>query len=182
MKICMDIDGVIAKYNHKQICSEYLGLEGIEETDLLEYYIGNCLGVPGKDITNMYSQACHKLLNIEDGAVETLSKLIKSNDIIIWTHRFKFQGATEISELLDKAKIPYSAIIKKLDFSVDAVFDDSIEKLFEAKPYCNNLYLFSRPWNEHCLNLRNYFTWVWDWNDINKELNEIGAYNGNTIK
>jgi hypothetical protein len=178
-----DVDGVIARYNHNQICSEYLGLKGIEDNDILEYNIGNCLGVTDKDIENMYGQACHKPLNIEEGALETLSKLfMKDHEIFIWTHRFKFQNRSEIEKLLFLAEVPYADLIDKLDFPVDAVFDDSIEKLLEAKPFCSNLYLFSRPWNEHCLNLRSYFNWVWNWNDIDKILTETGVYNENTIK
>jgi hypothetical protein len=166
-KIVFDVDGVIQNYDFSDLLKRYLRLEDFTNEDILEYDVSNCLGVPEDEVKQMFKGACQEEIKPEFGAIETMTDLlVKGNQVYIWTNRINFSTTEVIGKLLKEACIPYTALLKNLDFPVDAVFDDNVPKLLYSRNYCKNLFLFSRPWNSKCKNVRHYFRWVYNWGCI----------------
>ena len=167
MDFVFDIDGVISNYDFGKSLKKHLGIEGITNSDLYCYDTAECLGIPEKDINYLFTEMAKEPLNIVPRVFDVLEFLQdQRHQVIIYTSRYKYSTEEEIENKLSEVRLPYDFLTDKIDFKVDASFDDYPKKLLDLYPYCRKLYLYRQPWNSRCLNVNESFEIVKNWDEI----------------
>ena len=166
LSLLLDIDGVVAKYDFVGLVKRYFGVD-IEPKAIFAYNLADVLGVSSKEIDNMFQEQVWGKPVFMDNALDTLNEISKIYEIIIYSNRIKYMGEMNLAKWLIDYKIPFEGIDygqNEYDFHVD----DRPEKLEGTNSSIKLLY--TQPWNEGCLNIKNNLTRVNNWGEIKRRV------------
>uniref|UniRef100_A0A6H1ZZT6 5' nucleotidase n=1 Tax=viral metagenome TaxID=1070528 RepID=A0A6H1ZZT6_9ZZZZ len=172
--ILVDIDGVVAQYNFPKILKEHFGVE-VSNLDVQLYSLEDCLGLPSKQVMDMFSIVAFEPPNLIRDSISSLRKLIVEDwNVCIYSNRVHFMGKKGLEDWLSKYGIPYSVVLNgdSLPSYVSIAVDDYPSKLLKLSEdtTVRKLLLFSQPWNDGCLDLLNMFTRVNNWAEVMEEI------------
>ena len=172
-QIVIDIDGVVAQYNFSRMLKKYFGV-AIPNSWIYSHSIEDCLGLPSKDVWQMFLKEAKEPPDFVDGAIPALKELHRRHTLFIYTHRLKFMGLPQLREWLDRWGIPYDYIffddlVPKHSF--DYHIDDSPQKLMDMNDTVKHKLLFDQPWNRRCKNITGKLRRVKGWQEVLEVIN-----------
>ena len=161
-RLLLDIDGVVVKYDFAALVKKYFGVD-IEPKDIFAYNLADVLGVSSEEIDNMFQEQVWGKPIFMGNALEVLNEIEQVYEIIVYSNRVKYMGEFDLAVWLIDNEIPFDGIDNgqgKYDFHID----DRPEKLEDTNSSVKLLY--SQPWNEGCLNIKNNLIRVKNWEGI----------------
>ncbi len=162
-RLLIDIDGVICEYDFPKIVWGKFHVK-IKATDIYAYNISDTLGVSQQKVDEMFQEQVHGKPDFVKDAIETLREWqSKDYELVIFSNRVKYMGYRGLERWLIEWGVPYDVIDGgqgKYDFHID----DRPSKLQDTDSKVKLLY--SRPWNEGCLNLMGNLIRVNSWQEI----------------
>ena len=164
--LLLDIDGVVIKYDFVGLVKRYFGVD-IEPKAIFAYNLADVLGVPSKEIDNMFQEQVWGKPNFMDNALDVLNEIKQIYEIVIYSNRIKYMGEIGLITWLGEHRIPF----KGIDYGqgkYDVHIDDRPEKLEDTDSSIKLLY--TQPWNKGCLNIKSNLKRVNNWNDIRRDL------------
>lgn len=165
-RLCLDIDGVVVRYDFVGLVKQYFGVD-IEPEAIYAYNLADVLGVSSKEIDNMFEEQVWGVPLFNNNALKVLKEIKQVYEIVVYSNRVKYMGEYELAKWLIDYQIPFNGI----DFGQGRYayhIDDRPEKLEDTDSSIKLLY--TQPWNEGCLNIKNNLIRVKDWNEIRREL------------
>jgi uncharacterized HAD superfamily protein len=172
MRLLIDVDGVICKYNYGDIVKKHFGVE-IDEYNVFAQDMSDVLGVKSEEINKMFYNQVHNQPQFIENALPTLKTLYNKHEIIIFTNRTKYMSLEELTKWLIENNIPFHGIDVQGTGEYQFHVDDSPAKLMKTNSKVK--LLFSQSWNRRCLNITGSLKRVYSWNDV-AELVSIGGY------
>ncbi|MFH1231117.1 MAG: hypothetical protein V1709_06425 [Planctomycetota bacterium] len=163
MKIIVDLDGVVVRYDFKALVWEYFRID-IEEKSIFAYDLPDVLGVAPVMINTMFKKQVYGKPNFIEGALDTLTEwLFGRHEILIYSNRVKYMQREGLEKWLVKWQIPFSYIDDGYG-KYDVHIDDSPGKLMATDSKVKLLY--TQPWNERCLNITKTLIRIRNWKEI----------------
>ena len=178
MKIAIDLDGVICdivlsimksvedKYNVR-----------IYESWIFDHNLSSVFGISEIEKNNIIHKSIFQEHLAVVGALEGLSKLKRKHDLQILTSRgLEYREGTK-KWLHDKGlkniKISFQEEWQNKEDHFDIVIDDRPEKLASFADKAKYLILFFREWNKNCLDIKEQFIVVDNWDDLMLTIDRI---------
>lgn len=161
--ILVDIDGCICAYDFPRLVWDKFHVR-IDATKIFAYNLADVLGVPSRQIDEMFYDQVWGKPQFNTNTLDVLSEW-KSNryGIVIFSNRIKYMGHKGLESWLVKWQIPFSYIDEGggiYDFHID----DRPEKLCDTNSQVKLLY--DQPWNKGCLNITGKLKRVLNWTEI----------------
>jgi len=181
MNIALDIDGVIIDF-----VSSFISLaekrfdQPIKYEDIYCHDISQALALPKKDLYSLFHETLFRNhFRLIDGALDGITALNKDHNIYLITSRHeRYKKST--MQLLDNHRISYNDIyfsqfMKKhqVDIHFDVFVEDCVDEAVNLSQRNCQVLLYNQPWNTRCLNMKNLFKRVYNWDDIIKEVESI---------
>jgi uncharacterized HAD superfamily protein len=170
VRILLDIDGTVTKYDFKFLAKKYFGVD-LSPMAIYAYDLCDVLGVSQIAIDTMFKEQVYGKPTFYDGAIETLNKWYNKHELIIFTNRTHYMSITELTKWLTDNGIPFHGIDEVGDKEYDFHIDDRPAKLMNTNS--NVKLLFDQPWNTNTLNIIGKLKRVYNWVEI-KEI--VGVY------
>jgi len=174
MNILLDIDGVVCAYNFPKLIKRWFGLD-IQQSDITTYRLEECLGLPTKDIDQMFDTEVACSPEFIPGAQEAIQRLSKDHLLFIWSHRLKHTTKDELEEWLLDHMIPFAEVLEEGQVKGGRLFDyfidDSPDKLLSLNGSVKHKILFDQPWNRSCKNIMGLLKRVYSWQEIEEIIN-----------
>ncbi len=162
-RICIDLDGVVCEYDFPKIVKKHFGVE-LKAHEIYAYNLPDVLGVKQEDINIMFKEQIYGKPNFIEGAIDTLKGWrSKGYELVIFSNRMKFMSEFELAEWLINYQIPFGDIDDG-GGEYDIHIDDSPAKLMATNSHMKLLY--TQPWNERCLNIREQLIRVNNWQEV----------------
>ncbi len=165
-RLLLDIDGVVVKYDFIGLVKRYFNVD-IEPKAIFAYNLADVLGVSSKEIDNMFQEQVWGEPVFMDNAFDVLNEIKQIYEIIIYSNRIKYMGEAGLVKWLVDYQIPFEGV----DYGqgvYDIHIDDRPEKLEDTISSVKLLY--TQPWNEGCLNIKNNLKRIYNWYEIRHEL------------
>jgi len=165
-RLLLDIDGVVVRYDFVGLVKRYFKVD-IGPKAIFAYNLADVLGVSSKEIDNMFQEQVWGKPNFMYNALKILNEISQVYDIIIYSNRVKYMGELGLVKWLVDYQIPFEGV----DYGqgeYDLHIDDRPEKLEDTKSSLKLLY--TQPWNEGCLNIKNNLIRVNNWIDIKNKV------------
>lgn len=164
MIICIDLDGVVVRYDFHRLAKQYFGVK-LPEDEIFAYDLADVLGVSPDEINDMFKEQVWGKPKFIEGAVETMRGWLNKYVIGILSNRTKYMNIEGLIQWMEHYKIPFSFVVTKLKTYPFAYhIDDSPSKLMKVN--AENKILFNQPWNKRCLNIKNGMIRVNNWQEI----------------
>ena len=170
MNLLIDLDGVVCAYDFPYLTQKYFGVT-IPNNGIYTYSIEDSLGVPSKDVIDMFDVEVHSPPNTIRWAKTALEGFIAADyDVGIFTSRLTWMTIAELRDWLDKYEIPYTSIITNstLPSYAHAHVDDSPTKLMNVARAIEvkHSILYTNPWNVNCLNITGTLKRAKNWKEV----------------
>lgn len=162
-RILVDCDGVFCNYDFASLVKQYFGVD-IDARQIFAYNLADVLGVSSVEIDDMFER---QVWGDPDFIPQSIATMLDwkryGHNVAIYSNRIKYMGTAGLFEWLLKWGVPFSGIS---DGTGDWHYhiDDRPEKLCDTNSQVKILY--SQPWNQGCLNIRNRIKRVDDWEQI----------------
>ena len=161
-RLLLDIDGVVIKYDFVGLVKRYFGVD-IKPNAIFAYNLADVLGVSSKEIDDMFQEQVWGNPVFMDNALDVLNEAKQHYEIVIYSNRVKYMGEIGLITWLVENRVPFDGIDygqSKYDFHID----DRPEKLEDTDSSIKLLY--TQPWNEGCLNIKNNLIRVKNWREV----------------
>jgi len=165
MKILLDVDGTLTKYDFKFLAKKYFGID-LSPMAIYAYDLADVLGVSNKVIDSMFHETVFGKAQFYEGALATLQNWYNKHELVVFTNRTRYMSIPELTKWLTDNGIPFHGIDVEGKGEYDFHVDDRPEKLMSTNSKVK--LLFNQSWNEKCLNATGKLKRVYSWEDIAK--------------
>ena len=84
--LCLDIDGVLVKYDFTRLVKQYFGVD-IEPAAIFAYNLADVLGVSSKEIDHMFDNQVWGKPDFMENALDVLNEISQGYEIVIYSNR-----------------------------------------------------------------------------------------------